>query len=72
MKQINIRITDPVFQRLNALAEKMGCTHSYYVKEALLEYLDNFEDTYLASDRLEHSQKTYTLDDIEKALVLDS
>ena len=48
-----IRWPKDIRERLNALAEKTGRTKTYYAREAILEYLDTFEDIYLAEERYE-------------------
>jgi RHH-type rel operon transcriptional repressor/antitoxin RelB len=47
-----IRLPPKIEARLNALAEQTGRTKSFYVREALLEYLAEMEDLYLAEKRL--------------------
>ncbi|AUR53164.1 type II toxin-antitoxin system RelB family antitoxin [Aquella oligotrophica] len=48
-----IRLDAEIEQRLNNLAEKTHRTKSFYVKQALIEYLDDMEDIYLAEKELE-------------------
>ena len=47
-----IRLPEEIENRLNALAKETGRTKSFYVREAILEHLDNLEDLYLAEQRL--------------------
>ena len=47
-----IRLPVEIEKRLNALAEETGRTKSFYVREAILEHLDDLEDIYLAEQRL--------------------
>jgi RHH-type rel operon transcriptional repressor/antitoxin RelB len=47
-----IRLPEGIEERLNALAKETGRTKTFYVREAILEYLDNIEDMYLAEKRL--------------------
>ncbi|MEO1767944.1 type II toxin-antitoxin system RelB family antitoxin [Thiobacter aerophilum] len=47
-----IRLPAEIEARLEALAKATGRTKSYYVREAILEYLDDLEDLYLAEQRL--------------------
>lgn len=49
---IAVRLPEEIEQRLDALAKATGRTKSYYVREAILEYLDDLEDLYLAEQRL--------------------
>ena len=48
-----IRLPPDIEDRLNALAQATGRSKSFYVREAILEHLDDLEDVYLAEKRLE-------------------
>jgi RHH-type rel operon transcriptional repressor/antitoxin RelB len=48
-----IRLPAEIEDRLDALAKATGRTKTYYVREAILEYIDDLEDIYLAEKRLE-------------------
>ena len=47
-----IRLPVEVESRLDALAKATGRTKTFYAREAILEYLDDLEDLYLAEQRL--------------------
>ncbi len=47
-----IRLPEDIEKRLDALARATGRTKTYYAREAILEHLDDFEDIYLAEERL--------------------
>ena len=47
-----IRLPADVEHRLDALAQATGRTKTFYVREAILEHLDDLEDLYLAEKRL--------------------
>lgn len=47
-----IRLPAEIEKRLEELAKKTGRTKSYYVRQAILEYLEDLEDYYLAEERL--------------------
>ena len=47
-----IRLPAEVESRLDALAKATGRTKTFYASEAILEYLDDLEDLYLAEQRL--------------------
>lgn len=51
--QINVRLDEDVAKRLEALAQKTGRTKTFYATEAILEFLDDREDYFLAKDSLE-------------------
>ena len=50
---LTIRLPQEIEARLNTLATATGRSKSYYVREAILEHLDDMEDVYLAEKRLE-------------------
>jgi RHH-type rel operon transcriptional repressor/antitoxin RelB len=52
------------------LAKKTGRTKTFYVREAILEHLENLEDTYLASRRLESPAKIYSAEEVKHELGL--
>ena len=47
-----IRLPEQIEKRLARLAKRTGRTKTYYAREAILEYLDDLEDIYLAEKRL--------------------
>lgn len=47
-----IRLPEGIEERLNVLAKETGRTKTFYVREAILEHLDDMEDVYLAEKRL--------------------
>jgi RHH-type rel operon transcriptional repressor/antitoxin RelB len=47
-----IRLPEEIEKRLDALAKETGRTKSFYVREAILEHLDDLEDIYLAEKEL--------------------
>lgn len=73
-KQIAVRIPDELYQRLQILAEQTGRTATFYVREAVIEYLDDLEDIYLAEKILEKLRRgedsTYSLEEVERELGL--
>ena len=67
-----IRLPDEIEKRLEVLAKKTGRTKTYYVREAVIDHLEELEDIYLSLDRLEKPAKRWSLDDLEKGIDLDS
>jgi RHH-type rel operon transcriptional repressor/antitoxin RelB len=67
---IAVRLPKDIEERLTALARKTGRSKSYYVRQALLEYLDDLEDYYLAVERLEERLLGIPLDEVERRLGL--
>jgi RHH-type rel operon transcriptional repressor/antitoxin RelB len=65
-----IRLSPDIEKRLDELSKKAGRTKTYYAREAIIEYIDDMEDFYLASERLEHPGKRWSLAEVEKELGL--
>lgn len=59
----SIRLPNEIEKRLEKLSAQTGRTKSFYVKEAILDHLDDIEDVYLAEKRLEdiRSGRTQTI-----------
>ncbi len=72
----SIRLPHEIEDRLENLSVKTGRSKSFYVKEAILDHLDDIEDTYLAEKRLEriNSGRTQTipLQEVMKRYELDN
>jgi RHH-type transcriptional regulator, rel operon repressor / antitoxin RelB len=70
-----IRLPEGIEERLNVLAKETGRTKTFYVREAILEYLDDLEDTYLAEKRIADIQtgnsKPIPLKDVMKRYDLE-
>ena len=47
-----IRLPKEIEARLEALAAATGRTKTFYAREAILEYIEDLEDMYLAEQRL--------------------
>ncbi len=69
-KMIAVRLPDEIEKRLNALARKTGRTKTFYVREAVLEHLQDLEDYYLAAARLEKKLPAVSLAEMEKRVGL--
>lgn len=68
-KILNVRLTDEIASRLDFLAEKTKRPKSFYIKEILDRHLSEYEDAYLALDRLnDRNAKYYSTEDVEKIL----
>jgi RHH-type rel operon transcriptional repressor/antitoxin RelB len=48
-----IRLPQSIEKRLERLARRTGRTKTFYVREAILEHLEDLEDLYLAEGALE-------------------
>jgi RHH-type rel operon transcriptional repressor/antitoxin RelB len=69
---ITVRLGDSIEKRLSDLANATGRTKTYYIRKALEEKLDEMEDLYLAEQRLEEPEQTWTLDQLVQGDDLES
>jgi len=70
-KTLNVRISDEIERRLEDLAEKTKRPKSFYIKDMLEKYLDEYEEAYLALDRIsEKNARYYTSKEARKLLEL--
>ena len=71
-----IRLPDGIDKRLEKLARRTGRTKSFYVRSAILQYLEDMEDLYMAhevSERVRRGEEqTYPLEEVVKRLGLDA
>jgi RHH-type transcriptional regulator, rel operon repressor / antitoxin RelB len=65
-----IRLPQAIEKRLEKLARRTGRTKSFYVREAILQHLEDLEDIYLAERTLRRIQdgeeRTIPLEDVWK------
>jgi len=65
-----IRLPQTVEKRLEKLARRTGRTKTFYVREAILQHLEDLEDLYLAESALERirsgEERTIPLEDAVK------
>ena len=70
-KTLNVRISDEVEKRLEDLAEKTKRPKSFYIKDMLEKYLDEYEEAYLALESIsEKNSRYYTSKEVKKLLEL--
>jgi RHH-type rel operon transcriptional repressor/antitoxin RelB len=68
LKALPVKIPEEIYDRLAALASKTHRTKTFYVREALMSYLEDLEDTYLAIERLKKPGKIYSMTEVAKEL----
>ncbi|MCL2660146.1 MAG: DUF6290 family protein [Acidobacteriaceae bacterium] len=72
---IAVELPVEVEERLDRLAKDTGRTKTYYVREAVFEYLEDLEDLYLAEKRMEdlRAGRSYTvsLEEVMKRYGMD-
>ena len=71
-----IRLPKELEDRLADMAKKTGRTKTFYAKEAILNYLEDLEDTYIAEKAWNEfkasGEKTIPLEDVMKKYGLDN
>ena len=58
-----IKLSPDVEQRLKVIAERTGRSQSEHASEAIVRYLEDLEDEMIALERLERTERRWTLDD---------
>ncbi|HUY37990.1 MAG TPA: CopG family transcriptional regulator [Candidatus Binataceae bacterium] len=66
-----VRLPGSIDRRLDNLARKTGRTKSFYVKKAILDFLEDREDYLLGLARLEQSTGRISLKEVARELGLD-
>ncbi|MGA2400472.1 MAG: DUF6290 family protein [Syntrophobacteraceae bacterium] len=71
----SVRLPDDIERRLDFLARQTGRTKAFYIREMILEKIDDIEDYYLAADVLERVRKgkeaTLAANEVRKSLGLE-
>jgi RHH-type rel operon transcriptional repressor/antitoxin RelB len=74
MSALSIELPEDIEERLQELAQRTGRSEASYVLEAVVEYLGDLEDIYIAEQRLADIRSgrsmTITLDELERNLGL--
>ncbi len=71
---IAVRMPAEVEARLDNLSKRTGRTKTYYVRKAVITYLEDMEDLYLAEEeyrKIKAGAKTYSIDEVRKELGLE-
>lgn len=50
---LSLRVDDSIYNQLNTLSKKSGINKTKFLKQALLEYMEDREDYFLAVEALE-------------------
>ena len=66
-----VRLPDQLEERLSQLAKQTHRSKSYYVKQAIQDFLDEQEDHLIALSRLEKKNSRLTLEEMEDRLGLE-
>lgn len=68
---LTVRLTPELEKRLAKLSKRTGRAKSFYVKQALAEFLDEQEDYLIAMERLRENLPTIPLEEVMKRLGLE-
>ena len=75
MIAISLRLPEEIGVRLDNLAERTGRSKTFYVREAILRYLEDMEDIYIAEQRLADLRagrsRTFSVEEVRAELGLD-
>jgi RHH-type rel operon transcriptional repressor/antitoxin RelB len=66
-----VRLPADIDDRLAALAKRTGRTKTFYAREAILRFLEDMEDAYVAVERLEKPGRRLTMEEAEERLGVD-
>jgi RHH-type rel operon transcriptional repressor/antitoxin RelB len=69
-RMIAVRLPPEIEKRLDRLARKTGRSKTFYVREAILQHLEDLEDYYLAVQRLEQRLPGIPLEEVGRRLGL--
>jgi RHH-type rel operon transcriptional repressor/antitoxin RelB len=71
----SIRLPNDIEKRLDSLARETGRSKAFYIREAIVDHLEDMEDYYLAAQAAERVRKgqerTYTAEEARKELGLE-
>jgi RHH-type rel operon transcriptional repressor/antitoxin RelB len=71
-----IRLPESIEKRLEKLARRTGRTKTFYVRQAIIEHLDDLEDLYMAERTLDRirsgDEQTIPLEDALKRHALEN
>ena len=71
---LSVRLPADIENRLDRLAKATGRTKASYAREAIVEYVEDLEDLYLAEQRPINNRagksRAYTLEEVERELGL--
>jgi len=66
---VSVRLDDELESKLNTIAKLTNRSKSFFIKEALREYLEDIEDILEAKERLsDPKRETISLDELKKEL----
>ena len=70
-RMLAVRLPEEIDKKLTRAAKKTNQTKTAFARQAILEYIDDVEDYFLAISRLEENLKSIPLDAVEKKIGLE-
>lgn len=70
LKALPVKVPEEIYNRLASLASRTHRTKTFYVREAILAYLEDLEDTYDALNILKEPGKNYSMAEVVRDLQL--
>ncbi len=67
----SVRLDDETERRLGELARRTGRTKTWYIREAIKEYLDEWDEYHLALSRLEREKGEVDITEVRRRLGLE-
>lgn len=69
---LGVRLEPDMEERLERLAQKTGRSKSYYAREAIREYVEDYEDYLLAVDVARRNEPTISLEELAEKYGMES
>jgi len=66
-----VQLPDEIVRRFEDLSRAAGCETDVYIREALIEKLEDVEDIEIALERLKNPGRLISLEEVAKNLGLD-
>jgi RHH-type rel operon transcriptional repressor/antitoxin RelB len=60
-----VRLSPELDQRLTDLVKEAGHSKAFYMREAFIRCVEDLEDVYIATKRLNTLKKTYSMAEVE-------
>ena len=65
-----VKVPDEIASRYEDLARAAGCDKDEFIRQALVDHLEDMEDIRIVSERLANPGRRLSLDEVEKNLGL--
>ena len=69
---IRFEIGDDIEKSFDKYASLFGSTKEQFIKEALIEKLEDLEDLCIAEERLKNPSRRFSMEEVEKELDLEN